>query len=289
MSKNVKIGLVMEGGSMRGMFTAGVTDVMMENNIEFDGAIGVSAGAAFGCNYKSRQPGRAIRYNKRFCKDKRFASIGNFIKTGNIFSTKFCYGTVPNELDVFDREAFKNNPMEFYIVATDVEKGCEVYYKLENGDDVDLDLIRASASMPILSKIVEVEGTKLLDGGIADSIPLKGFEKLGYSKNVVILTQPLGFVKEKNKHMKMIKFKYHKYPNFVGAVNDRHVKYNAETLYVSRQEKAGEAFVIRPPEPLNISGIVRDPEELERVYQIGRKVMTERLDELKEFLKKARE
>ena len=284
-----KIGLVMEGGSMRGMFTAGVTDVMMENGIEFDGAIGVSAGAAFGCNYKSGQPGRARRYNKRFCTDKRYVGIGNLIKSGNIFDAKFCYKTVPNELDVFDREAFKNNPMEFYVVATDVEKGCEVYYKLENGDDEDIELIRASASMPLLSKIVVVDGTKLLDGGIADSIPLKGFEKLGFSKNVVILTQPKGFVKEKNKHMKLIKLKYHKYPNFVGAINDRHVKYNAETLYVSRREEAGEAFVIRPPEPLNISGIVRDPEELERVYQIGRKTMTEQLENLKEFLKKARE
>ena len=288
MGNKTKLGLVMEGGSMRGMFTAGVTDVMMENGIEFDGAIGVSAGAAFGCNYKSRQPGRAIRYNKRFCNDKRFASIRNLIKTGNIFDTKFCYRTVPNELDVFDRKAFKENPMEFYIVATDVEKGCEVYYKLENADDEDLDLIRASASMPLLSKIVEVDKTKLLDGGIADSIPLRGFEKLGYLKNVVILTQPLGFVKEKTKHMKLIKFKYRKYPNFVGALKDRHIKYNAETLYVTRQEQAGNAFVIRPPEPLNISGIIRDPNELQRVYDIGRKVMTERLGELKDFITKVR-
>ena len=289
MGKNTKLGLVMEGGSMRGMFTAGVTDVMMDNNIEFDGAIGVSAGACFGVNYKSRQPGRALRYNVRFCNDKRYASVKNLIKEGNIFSTKFCYRTVPNELDVFDRTAFKENPMEFYVVATDVEKGCEVYYRLETGDDEDLDLIRASASMPLLSKMVEVDKTKLLDGGIADSIPLRGFEKLGYLKNVVILTQPLGFVKEKNKHMKLIKLKYHKYPNLVGALADRHIKYNAETLYVSRQEQAGNAFVVRPPEPLNISGIIRDPKELERVYNIGRKVMTERLDELKEFIKKVKE
>ena len=282
----IKTGLVMEGGAMRGMFTAGVTDVMMENDIEFDGAIGVSAGAAFGCNYKSRQPGRAIRYNKRFCNDKRFVGIGNLIRTGNIFNAKFCYKTVPDELDVFDRKAFKENPMEFYVVATDLEKGCEVYYRLDNGDDEDIELIRASASMPIVSKIVEVDKTKLLDGGIADSIPLKGFEKLGYLKNVVILTQPKGFVKEKNKHMGLIKLKYHKYPNFVGAVADRHIKYNAELLYVSRQEEAGNAFVIRPPQPLNISGMVKDPKELERVYQIGRKVMTERLEDLKKFLGK---
>lgn len=284
----MKLGLVMEGGSMRGMFTAGVTDVMMENGIEFDGAIGVSAGAAFGCNYKSRQPGRAIRYNKRFCNDKRFAGIGNFIKTGNIFNAKFCYKTVPDELDVFDRKAFRENPMEFYVVATDVERGCEVYFKLEKGDDEDIELIRASASMPILSKIVEAEDTKMLDGGITDSIPLKGFEKLGFQRNVVILTQPAGFVKEKMKHMTLIKLKYRKYPNLVGAVADRHIKYNAETLYVSRQEQAGNAFVIRPQEPLNIKGIVRDPNELERVYQMGRKTMTERLPELKKFIEASR-
>lgn len=285
----LKIGLVLEGGSMRGMFTCGVLDVLMENGIEFDGAIGVSAGAAFGCNYKSKQPGRAIRYNMKYCNDKRFVGVGNFIKTGNIFSKKFCYETIPNELDVFDRETFKNNPMEFYIVATDVEKGCEVYYKLENGDDEDLELIRASASMPILSKIVTVDNTKLLDGGIADSIPLRGFEKMGYYRNVVILTQPMGFVKEKNKHMMLMKLKYHKYPNFIQAAKDRHVKYNAETLYVSRREEAGVAFVVRPPEPLNIKGIVRDPSELDRVYQMGRRVMTERLEELKRFLKESKE
>ena len=288
MEKKIKIGLVMEGGSMRGMFTAGVTDVMMENGVEFDGAIGVSAGATFGINYKSKQIGRALRYNVRFCKDKRYCSFRNYIKEGNLFSNDFCYKKLPNELDVFDTKTFSENPMEFYIVATDIEKGCEVYYKLETGDAEDIELVRASASMPIVSKIVEVDGTKLLDGGIADSIPLKGFEKLGYSKNVVILTQPLGFVKEKNKHMKLIKFKYRKYPNLVGAMADRHIKYNAETLYVSRQEEAGNAFVIRPPEALNISGIIRDPEELKRVYNIGRKVMTERLEELKEFLNKWR-
>ena len=284
----MKLGLVMEGGSMRGMFTAGVTDVMMENGIEFDGAIGVSAGAAFGCNYKSRQPGRAIRYNKRFCKDKRFAGIGNFIKTGNIFNAKFCYKTVPDELDVFDRTAFRENPMDFYVVATDVERGCEVYFKLETGDDEDIELIRASAAMPVLSKIVEVDGTKMLDGGIADSIPLKGFEKLGFHRNVVILTQPAGFVKEKMKHMTLIKLKYHKYPNLVGAIADRHIKYNAETLYVSRQEQAGNAFVIRPHEPLNVNGIVREPDELERVYQMGRTTMTEKLEELNEFIKRVK-
>ena len=167
-----KTGLVMEGGAMRGMFTAGVLDVLLENGIEFDGAIGVSAGATFGCNFKSKQIGRAIRYNKRFCKDWRYCSLRSLITTGDLYGAKFCYDTLPNQLDIFDTETYRANPLKFYCVASDCETGKPVYKELETCDAKDLTWMRASASMPLASKVVEVDGYKLLDGGMTDSIPL---------------------------------------------------------------------------------------------------------------------
>ncbi len=192
----MKKGLVLEGGGMRALFTVGVTDVLMENGITFDGAIGVSAGAAFGCNYKSCQPGRAIRYNTRFAKDKRYCSMSSLIRTGDLFGADFCYKRIPRDLDKFDDEAYDNNPMEFYVVCTDIETGAPVYKSCPVSDEVMLEYIRASASLPLISNIVEIDGKKLLDGGITDSIPLKCFESIGFDRNVVILTQPKDYVKK---------------------------------------------------------------------------------------------
>ena len=191
----MKTGLILEGGAMRGMFTAGVMDVLMENGVTFDGAVGTSAGAAFGCNYKSHQIGRVIRYNTRYCKDKRFCSISSLIKSGDIYNADFCYGDIPSKYDIFDFDTYKNDPMEFYSVCTDIETGKAVYHKYTGDEDSGFDWIRASASMPLVSKIVEIDGKKLLDGGMADSIPLKFFESIGYDRNVVVLTQPADYRK----------------------------------------------------------------------------------------------
>ncbi|MBE7064324.1 MAG: patatin family protein [Ruminococcaceae bacterium] len=280
----MKKGLVMEGGAMRGMFTAGVTDVMMENNITFDGAIGVSAGAAFGCNYKSNQPGRVIRYNKRFCNDKRFCSFRSLRKTGDLYGHEFCYYTVPNELDIFDRETYKNSPMEFYAVATNVHTGKPAYFNCPNGDDNDLEAYRASASMPLVSNMVEINGEKFLDGGLSDSVPLAYFESIGYDRNVVILTRPRGYIKCKNKLMPLIKLKYRKYPNFVNTVANRHIMYNDEMKYIYNAEKEGRAFLIVPDEALDIGFSEKSPEKLQEIYEIGRQTAEKRLAELREFL-----
>ena len=184
----MKKGLVLEGGAMRGLFTAGVIDVMMEAHVEPDGLIGVSAGAAFGCNYKSRQPGRAIRYNKTFAHDSRFCSWQSLLKTGDLYNAEFGYHVIPTKYDVFDNAAYDANPMEFIAVCTDVETGKPVYKSLPKVTPTTYDWIRASASMPLVSKVVELEGMKVLDGGVADSIPLEYFENIGYEKNLVILT-----------------------------------------------------------------------------------------------------
>ncbi|MBQ8404846.1 MAG: patatin family protein [Clostridia bacterium] len=280
----MKKGLILEGGAMRGMFTAGVIDVMMENGIEFDGAIGVSAGAAFGCNYKSKQIGRVIRYNKRFVRDKRYCGLGVLLKTGDIYSAEFCYGEVPLKYDIFDFETFEKNPMEFYVVATDVETGEAVYHKYEGMADHGFDWIRASASMPIVSRIVEIDGRKLLDGGIADSIPVKYFESIGYNKNIAILTQCGGFQKKRNKAMPLIKLKYKKYPKLVETMANRHIVYNETLTYIEEKEKAGELFVIRPETKLPVGRVEKNPEKLQEAYEIGRKTALKHLERIKLFL-----
>lgn len=274
----------MEGGAMRGMFTCGVIDVMMENGIEYDGAIGVSAGATFGCNYKSRQIGRAYRYNMDYCRDPRYGSFRSLLRTGNVYETDFCYGEIPNVLNKFDVNAYAENPMEFYVVCTDIETGYGVYHKCMVGNEEDVTWMRASASMPLVSQTVEIDGYKLLDGGIADSIPIRRFEEMGYDRNVIILTQPLHFKKNAPKYLPMAKVKYHRYPEFIKRMERRPDIYNATTELIRKKETAGEVFVIRPPMPLEISGMIHDPKELDRVYQIGRKTGERYLEDVKRFL-----
>ena len=283
---NQKTGLVLEGGAMRGLFSAGVLDVMMENGIEFDAVMGVSAGAVFGCNFKSGQIGRSIRYNMRFCDDPRYCSFESLRKTGDLYNVQFCYDEIPNKLDPFDKEAYQANPMPFYAVCTNIETGKAIHKRLDNGDAKDMEYFRASASMPVVSRIVEVDGYKLLDGGITDSIPLASMERRGYPRNVVVLTQPLGFVKKKSKMLPLIRVSMRQYPNVIRAMEVRHIRYNKQTAYVREQELAGNAFVIRPPYDLGISRTEDDPAELRRVYELGRKEMEERLPELREFLEK---
>ncbi len=283
----MKKGLILEGGAMRGMFTAGVIDVMMEHGIEFDGAIGVSAGAAFGCNYKSRQIGRAIRYNERFCNDKRYCSWGNVWREGNLYSTDFCYNEVPLVHDPFDFATFEAHPMAFYIVCTDVETGKPVYHKYESYADHGFDWIRASASMPLVSQIVDIDGQKLLDGGISDAIPLQFFESLGYARNVVILTQHAEYDKKESVAMPFIRFMYRKYPALVQAMEVRHLMYNAQRDYVNQQEAAGNTLVIRPTEPLPIKRLTKDPALLRATYNIGRAAAEKRLQEIRQFLNTA--
>ena len=273
---------------MRGMFTAGVMDVLMENGVDFDGVIGVSAGAAFGCNYKSKQIGRVIRYNTRFCADKRYCGLGSLVKTGNIYNTNFCYGTVPLELDPFDFTAYDANPQEFYVVCTDIESGQPVYHKYLGKNDHGFDWIRASASMPLVSRIVEIEDRKLLDGGIADSIPVRFFESIGYKRNLIVLTQPKGFVKKKNKMLPAIRARYLRYPAFVEAVADRHERYNETLSYISMLEQSGKDYVIRPPIPLEIGAMERDPDQLRRVYETGRAVAQIQVDKIRAFLETAK-
>ncbi|MBR6709060.1 MAG: patatin family protein [Clostridia bacterium] len=280
----MKKGLILEGGAMRGMFTAGVMDVLMENGIVFDGAVGVSAGAAFGVNYKSGQIGRVLRYNTRFVRDKRYCGMRVLLKTGNIYSTEFCYNEVPLKHDPFDFDAYARNPMEFYLVCTDVETGEAVYHRYAGREDHCFDWIRASASMPLVSQIVEIDGRKLLDGGIADSIPVRFFEQIGYNRNIAVLTRPRGYQKSKNSTMPLVRLKYRRYPKFVEAIANRHNMYNETLAYIEQREQAGELFVIRPAQELPVSRVEKDPEKLREAYEIGRKTATVQMAQITEYL-----
>jgi len=280
----MKKGLIMEGGAMRGMFTAGVIDVLMEHGIEFDGAIGVSAGAAFGCNYKSRQIGRVIRYNTRFSRDKRYGGFRVLLKEGNFYSRQFCYEEVPLKYDIFDYDTYESNPMEFYIVCTDVDTGKAEYHRYENRHDHGLEWIRASASMPLVSRMVEIDGRRYLDGALADSIPVKYFASIGYDRNVVILTQPQGFRKKPDSLLPLMKRYYRKFPNLVSCMTTRHEQYNEALDYIACREAAGDLLVIRPPEKLPIRRTEKDPDKLRLVYEIGRRTAEARIKEIKKYL-----
>jgi predicted patatin/cPLA2 family phospholipase len=281
----MKKGLVLEGGAMRGLFTAGIIDVMMEARVEPDGLIGVSAGAAFGCNYKSRQIGRAIRYNKAFAHDKRFCSWQSLLKTGDLYNAEFGYHVIPTQYDVFDNATYDANPMAFIAVCTDVETGKPIYKSLPKVTPTTYDWIRASASMPLVSKVVELEGQKVLDGGVADSIPLAYFESIGYEKNMVILTQPDGYVKAHNKLMPLMRIALRKYPNMIEAMDQRHIMYNQQLSYVYQAESTGRALVIRPETPLPIGHISHNPEEMQRVYDIGRATGMKYIERIKAFFR----
>jgi predicted patatin/cPLA2 family phospholipase len=279
----MKKGLVLEGGAMRGLFTAGIIDVMMEAGVEPDGLIGVSAGAAFGCNYKSRQPGRAIRYNTRFAKDARYSGLKSLLTTGDYFNAQFGYHIVPYQYDLFDVGTFEQNPMEFIVVCTDVLTGQAVYHKMDRVDYDELEWLRASASMPLASKVVEVAEHKLLDGGVADSLPLAYFESIGYDRNVVILTQPEGYVKHRTKLMLLMRIGLRRYPEMIQAMDRRYLMYNRELEFVRQAEREGRCLVIRPDEKLPIGHISHDPEEMKHVYQIGREMGDRYIERIKAF------
>ncbi|MCH5306518.1 MAG: patatin family protein [Prevotella sp.] len=279
----MKKGLVLEGGAMRGLWTAGITDIMMEHNIWPDALIGVSAGAAFGCNYKSRQPGRAIRYNIRFARDSRFSGVKSLLTSGDYFNAHFDYHVVPKQYDIFDEEAFEQNPMEFIVVCTDVETGKPVYQQLPTCNYEAYEWIRASASMPLVSKVVTIRNYKLLDGGVSDSIPLEYFEHNGYDRNVVILTQPLGYQKKHNRLMLLMRIALRKYPNMIRALDERHLMYNKQLAYIAEAERKGRCLVIRPNEPIPIGHVSHNADQMRLVYNMGRETGERYLDKIRTF------
>ena len=281
----MKSGLVLEGGAMRGLFTAGVIDVWMTAGITFDGLVGVSAGACFGCNYKSRQPGRVIRYNKRLAKDPRYCSWRSLLKTGDLFNVDFCYREIPFELDPFDVAAYEANPMEFHLSVTDCATGKPVYRRLDRADAAAFRWIQASASMPLVSRPVAIGGHEYLDGGLSDGIPLAYFERMGFDRNVVVTTRPHGYRKFASWKVALTKVFLRRYPAVYRALATRHEWYNRTLEYIDQQVAAGAALLIAPEAPLPIARVCHDPEAMQRVYDLGKAAGERSAASVKEFLK----
>lgn len=277
----MKTGLVLEGGGVRGIYTAGVLDVFLEHNLTFDGIVSVSAGAIHACSYLSKQHGRSLRYYKNYCQDPRFMGISSWLKTGDIVGAKFCYDTIPNELDLYDYDTFLHNKTAFYVVCTNIETGKAEYFKLSDMKR-DIDYMRASASLPYFSKPVLLDGKQFLDGGCSDSIPLKASEKIGYLRNVIVLTRDKDYVK-KAEFSWLAKMVYRKYPKFVNALLNRHLVYQKQMEDVLRKEASGEVFVIRPSQSLKIGRLEKNPEEVQRIYDLGRKDALSYMESLKEW------
>ena len=278
----MKTGLVLEGGAMRGVYTAGVLDVLMEQGIQADGVVGVSAGAVFGCNYISRQIGRTIRYNTKYCRDPRYGDFRSLLRSGNIYEEEFCYHELPDKLDPFDWETYKSSPVEFYLTCTDVDTGRAVYHKC-TGEREDLRWMQASASMPFVSRIVEIDGRKLLDGGISDSIPIDWFRSIGFEKNLVVLTRPRGFRKQPPRGLPALRQMIRQYPALVTAMKTRHIRYNQALDQLSGLEKAHLALVLCPSRRIRVSKLERNPRKLKALYNLGRKDTERRLKEIKHF------
>lgn len=260
--------LVLEGGGMRGLYTCGVLDYFLKENLEVDMVVGVSAGACTACSYLSKQYGRGAAINIDYIKDKRFFSISSLLKTGSAFGLDFIFDEIPNHLNLYDYKTFHANPTTFYSVSTNIETG-KAHYKRIIDMRRDNEYIKGSMSLPLISPIVEVDGLKLLDGGIADSIPISFAMKLGYNKHIVVLTQYPEYRKGKNNLMPMIRHNYKNYPNLVYALQNRHIHYNKTLEYLYQLEKEGKIFIIQPQKPVTISRVETNPTKLRELYEEG--------------------
>lgn len=281
----MKTGLVLEGGGKRGIYAAGVLDVLLENNIWADGLIGTSAGAVNGCSYVSNQYERNLRYNIRFAKEKRYMSIYSLITTGNVVGTDFAYNILPNKLEVFDYDAFEKSSVAYYVTCSNIETGKAEYIQCKSLRGKNMDYLRASASLPYVSQIVEIDGKKYLDGGICDSIPLKAFQDMGYEKNLVVLTRPRGYIKKPENNL-LANLYYRKYPAFVTALRNRYAVYNRTLKYIEQQENQGNILVLRPSESIRVGRMEQDPERLKQMYELGKNDAGQMLDAIASFLSK---
>ena len=280
----MRVGLVLEGGALRGIYTAGVLDVLLKNNVKVDKIIGVSAGALFGVNYKSNQPGRALRYNLKYCNNKNYMSYHSLLTTGNIVNKEFCFDKLVNELDPFDFDTFSNNKIDFYATVTNVETGKAEYHLIKDlRNEKDSEYLRASGSMPFVSRIVEVDGKKYLDGAIADSIPVDKMLTMSVDKIIVVPTRPIDFRRRKKTTI-LNKLKYKKYPLFADKLSNRYKMYNEEVERIIDLENQGKVFVIRPSRFVNIKRLEKNPKIIQEMYDLGVSDTKSKLKELKKYL-----
>ena len=280
----MKVALVLEGGAMRGLYTAGILDYLLDTNIKIDGIIGVSAGALFGVNYVSKQKGRSLRYNKKYINDKRYMSIRSLLTTGNLVNTKFAYHELPTKLDIFDEETYSKSKTDFYATVTNIETGEAEYKKIINAT-IQVDELRASGSMPFVSKPVKLKDGLYLDGALADSIPVLKAKEMGYDKVIVVLTRTKEYRKPAPSEW-IAKLFYKKYPNLVTAINTRYKKYNETLDLIEELESNKEVFVLRPSKDLKVKRIEKDLDKLQAIYDLGFEDIKNNIKDLKKYLKK---
>lgn len=280
----MRTALILEGGAMRGMYTAGILDVFMRNGITFDAVFAVSAGALFGMNLKSKQGGRAFRYNMKYINDKRYLSFRSLIKTGNMMNREFCFNTIPYELDRFDFDEFRSSDGDFYVVVTNIETGLPEYIKIDDVNHETLEYFRASGSLPYISKPVEINGKKYLDGGMSDSIPIEKALEMGFDKVVTVLTRPLGYAKKKSSDFLAKRCYRKKYPMLADDIITRWKRYNAQTTLVGELEKNGRIFVFRPDGKTTVKRMERNLKKLDAMYRLGVSEAENKLEMLKEYL-----
>lgn len=283
-----KLGMVLEGGGMRGVYTAGVLDFFMDRDFYPDGIAGVSAGACHAVSYISKQKGRNYRVNTSYLKGKDYLSLHSLIKTGSLFGMDFIFHKIPEELDPFDYDAYADANIDFISVSTDMESG-QPYYHIIKDPKQDIDYIMASSSLPLLSPPVERNGRKLMDGGVGDSIPIDFMRRRGYEKNIVVLTQFGGYRKGKNNLMPIIRHQYKNYPLFVKAMEERHIHYNETLDELARLEKEGSVFIIRPSKPVTISRLEKNLDKLYALYQEGYQDAQNQYTKMMEFVKQAKQ
>ena len=281
----MKIGLVLEGGGMRGLFSAGVLDALLElKELSVNGIVGVSSGALFGVNYVSKQKERAVRYNKKYADDKRYMGLHSWITTGNAVNKDFAFYELPYKLDVFDNETFKKAETDFYVVMTNVESGKPEYVLIEDAF-AQMEYLRATSALPFASKIIEINGKKYLDGGISDSIPIDFCESLGYDKIIAVLTRPEGTYKE-DKLGFLYKLVYRKYPNLVKSLLNMATDYEKVLTKIKDLENKGKIFVVRPPEVLKIGRLEKNRDKIQKVYDTGLNTGLKELDNIVKYLNK---
>ena len=281
----MKIGLVLEGGGMRGLFSAGVLDALLElKELSVNGIVGVSSGALFGVNYVSKQKERAVRYNKKYADDKRYMGLHSWITTGNAVNKDFAFYELPYKLDVFDNETFKKAETDFYVVMTNVESGKPEYVLIEDAF-AQMEYLRATSALPFASKIIEINGKKYLDGGISDSIPIDFCESLGYDKIIAVLTRPEGTYKE-DKLGFLYKLVYRKYPNLVKSLLNMATDYEKVLAKIKDLENKGKIFVVRPPEVLKIGRLEKNRDKIQKVYDIGLNTGLKELNNIVKYLNK---
>lgn len=261
-------GLVLEGGGMKGAYTTGVLDFFLDKGIEFSRVYGVSAGAIHMMSYLSRQKKRSINIGIKYAKDKRYCSVESLLRTGDIFNADMCYNLIPREYDPFDNEAYLRYKGKAFAVVTNIETGKPEYLRIKDGFD-DLQKIRASASLPLVSRNVEIDGKLYLDGGISDAIPIQKSILDGNEKNIVILTKEVGYVRQPSSQLGVIKMRYMKYPKVYELMKNRHKAYNDTMSFLRRQQENGQAFVIQPKEPSDVGRLEKDPKKIEALYQRG--------------------